>query len=89
MKKYVNARDVLPEKLIKEVQKYVKGQHIYIPQTERKKWGTDTGIREELKKRNEKIFSLYNGGKSISQLADMYHLSEERVRGIIFERYTD
>lgn len=89
MKKYINARDILPESLIKEVQKYVKGRHIYIPQNERKRWGTDTGLREEIIKRNEEIFCLYNGGKNLSELANVYNLSEERIRGIIYERKTN
>lgn len=89
MKKYINARDVLPDNLIKEIQKYVKGQHIYIPQDGRKKWGSETGLREEMKKRNEEIFRLYSGGKNIASLAKMFHLSEERIRGIIYEKQTE
>jgi hypothetical protein len=48
MKKYVNAKQILPESLIQEIQKYVKGQHIYIPQTDRQEWGTSTGVRENM-----------------------------------------
>jgi Mor family transcriptional regulator len=89
MKKYVNARDVLPEELVKEIQKYVKGQHIYIPQTERQSWGTATGIRKELEARNTEIVRQYYGGTTIAQLAQTFHLSEERIRSIIYERDTD
>jgi Mor family transcriptional regulator len=89
MEKYVNAREVLPESLIKEIQKYVKGQHLYIPQTKRESWGTSTGIREELIQRNEKIYKLYNGGITTIELADMFSLSEERIRNIIFEMNRD
>lgn len=86
MKKYVNAREVLPESLIKEIQKYVKGQHIYIPQTERQTWGASTGIRKELEQRNEEIVRRYESGVSIAQLAQLFNLSEDRVRGIIYDR---
>jgi Mor family transcriptional regulator len=86
MKKYVNAREILPESLIKEIQKYVKGQHVYIPQTERDNWGTSTGIRDEMDQRNEEIFRRFYGGLTIPTLAEMYNLSEERIRGIIYER---
>lgn len=86
MTKYTNARDVLPKELIEEIQKYVKGQHIYIPQNERKEWGTKTGAKEELYKRNKEIFRLYCGGKSFSELADLFHLSVERIKGIVYER---
>lgn len=88
MKKYVNAREVLPENLIKEIQKYVKGKHIYIPQTERQTWGESTGIRKELEQRNEEIVRRYESGVGISQLAQLFNLSEDRVRGIIYERQT-
>lgn len=86
MKKYVNAKEILPASLIQEIQKYVKGKHIYIPQTERQEWGASTGIREDMEKRNSEIYRSYYGGMSISQLAETYSLSEERIRGIIYER---
>lgn len=89
MKKYMNAREVLPEELVKEIQKYVKGKHIYIPQTERKKWGSATGIRADMQERNEEISRKYYGGSSIVELAKYYMLSEERIRGIIYERQRD
>lgn len=88
MKKYVNAREVLPEALIMEIQKYVKGQHLYIPQTERQTWGQSTGIREEMEERNAEIFRRYKSGVSIWQLAEQFNLSEDRVRGIIYDRQT-
>lgn len=88
MKKYVNAREILPEALIKEIQKYVKGQHLYIPQTERQTWGHSTGIREEMEERNAEIFRRYKSGVSIRQLAEQFSLSEDRVRGIIYDRQT-
>lgn len=82
----MNAREVLPEELVKEIQKYVKGKHIYIPQTERQKWGSATGIRVDMEQRNEEISQKYYGGASIVDLAEYYMLSEERIRGIIYER---
>jgi len=88
VKKYVNAREVLPEALIKEIQKYVKGQHLYIPQTERQTWGQSTGIREEMEERNAEIFRRYKSGVSMRQLAEQFSLSEDRVRGIIYDRQT-
>ncbi|TMV43814.1 hypothetical protein FE783_34160 [Paenibacillus mesophilus] len=89
MGKYVNAKDVLPENLIKEIQKYVKGQHIYIPQTERQNWGTSTGIRNEMEQRNEEISRQYHGGLTIAELTKLYNLSEERIRSIIYDRLSD
>ncbi len=52
-KKYVNAKDVLPEHLIQEIQKFVQGQHVYIPQVSRKPRGILSGIRVELDQRND------------------------------------
>ena len=89
MKKYVNAKQILPESLIQEIQKYVKGQHIYIPQTDRQEWGTSTGVRENMEQRNTEICRSYYGGISISQLAETYNISEERIRGIIYEKQRD
>lgn len=86
MKKYINAKEILPTELIQEIQKYVRGKHIYIPQTEREDWGTSTGIRGELEQRNEEIFRKYNEGYQLDELAEMFHLSEERIRGIIYDR---
>jgi Mor family transcriptional regulator len=82
----MNAKDILPEELIREIQKYVRGKPIYIPQTERQDWGTSTGIREELRERNEEIVLKYKAGLSVEQLAEQFHLSEERVRRIIYDR---
>ncbi|UVI29301.1 CD3324 family protein [Paenibacillus spongiae] len=86
MKKYVNARDVLPKALIEEIQKYVKGQHLYIPQSGRQSWGASTGIQDEFQQRNAEIRRKHSGGVPIRQLAVMFNLSEERIRGIIYER---
>jgi len=88
MKKYVNAREVLPDALIKEIQKYVKGQHIYIPQTERQNWGASTGIRDEMELRNEEICQQYHGGLSFAELSEKFNLSEDRIRGIIYGKRT-
>jgi hypothetical protein len=45
--KYVNANNILPEKLIMEIQKYIQGETIYIPMQEGtyRKWGTLSGGR--------------------------------------------
>jgi len=89
MKRYKNAHDVLPEDLVREIQKYVKGTHLYIPQTERKGWGENNSTREEIEQRNKEIYQKYMDGISITELATGYHLSEERIRGILYEVQTD
>ncbi|MDF2722724.1 MAG: hypothetical protein K0Q59_2399 [Paenibacillus sp.] len=89
MRKYKNARDVLPESLIREIQKYVRGEHLYIPQTERSGWGEKSGLKDELERRNKEIFQQYMDGIPIAELAEMHHLSEERVRGILYEKHSE
>jgi hypothetical protein len=56
MSKYKNARDVLPESLIREIQKYVRGEHLYIPQTERTGWGKKSGTRADAEIRRFTVF---------------------------------
>lgn len=84
-KTYLNAKQILPPELVREIQKYVRGKHIYIPQTDREDWGASTGIREELEQRNEDIFRKYNEGYTFEELAEQFHLSAERIRGIVYD----
>ncbi|MFC5529013.1 CD3324 family protein [Cohnella yongneupensis] len=84
MGKYKNAKDILPQSLVEEIQKYIQGGHLYIPQTQRKAWGTKTGIREELKERNALIVNSFQLGATVTELALRFCLSEERIRGIIY-----
>jgi Mor family transcriptional regulator len=83
-KKFVNANELLPTNLVKEIQKYVNGAYLYIPKIDRNTWGTKTGIREELQQRNKLIVSSFNKGMHISSLAEEFCLSEERIRAIVY-----
>lgn len=84
---YKNACDVLPEELIKEIQKYADGQLIYIPRKNVKtfSWGEKSGARRRLAERNKMIVEHYYSGKTIKELSNMYYLSEKRIQGIIYE----
>lgn len=55
--KYINASKVLPEQLIKEIQKYVQGETLYIPKEETtyRNWGSLSGGRQLLDQRNAAI----------------------------------
>ncbi|WP_274364107.1 CD3324 family protein [Paenibacillus thermotolerans] len=86
MSKYVNANKVLPEKLVREIQKYIQGTHIYIPNAERKLWGSESGLREELEQRNVEIIMQFRNGFDISKLSEMYCLSEERIKAIVYRK---
>jgi len=84
--KYINASDVLPEDLLKEVQKYAAGQALYFPKdSEKKKWGEESGSREFFRERNEGIRLKYLQKMSIQHLADEYNLSAETIRKIVFK----
>lgn len=83
---YLNANEVLPEELIKEIQQYIQGSQIYIPRTNGEKlgWGVKNGTRIMLKERNQSIRLLKKKGKSIDELADQFALSLETVRKIVY-----
>lgn len=82
--KYINAAEVLPEELLKEILNYVDGELLYIPASGKKqKWGENSGSREYYKKRNIEIKSQYINGTSITELANIYCLSYDSVRKIV------
>lgn len=89
MRKYENARDILPPELVKEIQKYVEGIQIYIPRTSRDAWGSQNGTKEEIQKRNSEISRRYRSGVGIEQLSEDFCLSEERVRMIIYTKESE
>lgn len=83
---YKNARDILPAELIEEIQKYVQGEQLYIPQKEnvRAKWGKKSGARKAITFRNREIVNKYREGNSIEELAELFCLSDESIRKIIY-----
>lgn len=82
--KYKNAKDVLPEHLLSEIQKYIDGDLVYIPKSqERAKWGSQTGLREEINNRNIEIIQMYESGKSKEDIATEYFLSTESIKKIL------
>ncbi|HHW10703.1 MAG TPA: hypothetical protein GXX29_12095 [Firmicutes bacterium] len=86
--RYSNAKEVLPAHLLREVQKHVEGVLLYIPSADehRRPWGSLTGLRQELKTRNEAIREEYRRGAGLEFLAEKYHLSYDTVRKIIRPR---
>jgi Mor family transcriptional regulator len=82
---YRRARDVLPEDLLTEVQKYAQGEMLYIPNgKQRKKWGEDSGARNFYRIRNDEIREKFSLKVPIERLADEYCLSEDMIRKILF-----
>ena len=83
---YKNGKDVLPAALLKELQKYIQGEIIYIPKDDnvRKAWGENNGTRKLLRMRNMEIYKLYKAGTTITTLTESYNLSDDSIRKIIF-----
>lgn len=84
--KYVNAKAILPDALLKELQDYIQGGYIYVPASrkQRKRWGELSGYRIELHQRNCKILQEYSNGFTIEYLANKYCLSVYTIRKIIY-----
>ena len=83
--KYRKASDILPDELLREVQKYASGEAIYIPKyKERKKWGAGSGARNFYEKRNKEICDKFSDGMSMEKLSEEYCLALETIRKIIY-----
>lgn len=83
--KYENAKEILPEALLKEVQKYAGGKLLYIPvENEAKNWGEVSGYRQKLLKRNVMICNRYKSGVTLSELAEEYFLSMDSIKKIVY-----
>lgn len=83
--KYKNAKNILPEELLQQIQQYIQGDVIYIPigYNEKIPWGQKNGAREAIYTRNKSIFKLYKQGYSIDEIVSIYNLSESSIRKII------
>ncbi len=70
--RYIKAEDVLPFEILELVQQYIDGELLYIPKckTRHNAWGSLSGAKEFLLKRNELIYSDYQNGFSIKSLSE-------------------
>lgn len=83
--KYVNAAEILPERLLQELQTYSGGNILYIPKAGTKAdWGTESGSKSFYQERNQKIKALYRNGNSVDELALQYGLSNSTIKRIIY-----
>ena len=87
---YKKGIEILPTELIKQIQKYVDGEFVYIPRIseKRKKWGENTNSQEALEKRNVEIYIKYKSGISVKQLSEEYYISPQGIYKII-SKYKD
>jgi len=84
--KYKNAYDILPDELLRELQKYISGESLYIPlDKQRRKWGDVSGARKFFAQRNEEIRYKFSHKVSIDELAEEYFLSTETIRKIVYK----
>ena len=85
--KYENAADILPEDLLKRVQKFAAGKLIYVPETIGKRsWGETSGYKRYLAARNQEIKEKFLFGFTVEKLADEYSLSVESIKKIVYSK---
>ncbi|HIZ55837.1 MAG TPA: hypothetical protein H9671_06490 [Firmicutes bacterium] len=83
--KYKNAQDILPDKLLKELQQYVSGETLYVPNAQTKKgWGTVSGSRRYYQERNDRIIKKFKSGSIVEDLAEEFNLSVDSIRKIVY-----
>ncbi|MDE6567364.1 MAG: hypothetical protein K2K70_06500 [Lachnospiraceae bacterium] len=83
--KYINAAEILPEQLLKELQTYIDGGVIYIPKASAKEeWGATSGARTFYQERNKEIQKLFQEGYSINELVEQYGLAYSTIKKIIY-----
>ena len=83
--KYINAAEILPEKLLKELQAYIEGDVLYIPKASAKKeWGAANGSRTFYQERNREIKRLLKEGYSVDALSKQYGLAHSTIRRIVY-----
>ena len=84
---YKKGVEVLPARLLKEIQEYVEGSLVYIPKRSSKAgWGYVSGAREAIDQRNRKILNLFEQGETIEALSDRFHLGDDTIRKIVYRK---
>lgn len=82
--KYENADHIFPKELLQEIRQYMPEGYVYIsPQNGRKEWGSVSGQKEELGKRNAQIYEEYQSGKSVAMISKERYLSKASVYRIV------
>ena len=85
--KYRNAQDIFPENLLRQIQKYVSGETVYIPAgSVKKSWGESSGYQQFIRERNAEMRAAFSQGQSIGELMEKYALSYDSVKRIVYSR---
>ena len=83
--KYINAAEILPEQLLKELQTYIDGRVLYIPKaSDKKEWGAASGARTFYQERNKEIQKRFKEGDPIDKLMEEYGLAYSTIKKIIY-----
>lgn len=83
--KYINAAEILPQKLLMEVQAYVSGEILYVPKSSTKKhWGEVNGAKAYYENRNQHIKEQFKNGEAIDLIASQYGLALDTIKKIIY-----
>ena len=84
---YLNAAEVLPQKLLMEIQKHIDGELLYIPNASgHKKWGEKSGSKAYFDTRNQQIKLQYRSGKAIELISQEFGLAFDTVRKIVYKK---
>ena len=82
--KYENADNIFPKELLRKMRQYMPEGYVYIsPKGGRKEWGSISGQKEELVKRNAQIYEEYQSGKSIAMISKERYLSKGSIYRIV------
>ncbi len=82
---YKNAVSIFPADLLEAIQQYIDGEYIYIPRKAEniKRWGEVKNSRQYIQERNETIFSQYQDGISVEDIASCNYLSPKTIYKIL------
>lgn len=86
--KYLNAKTILPQAVLEQLQQYAEGELLYIPKRpqNRKRWGEVQGSKGQTAERNRAIRDAFSQGSAFCELAERYCLAEETVKKIIYRK---
>ena len=85
--KYKNAAEILPPGLLRDVQRYIEGELLYIPRSDAKQeWGAVSGSKKFYLERNSQSRELFRGGRSVEELARKFGLSGSTIKKIIYQK---
>ena len=82
--KYENADNIFPKELLRKMRQYMPEGYVYMsPKGGRKEWGSVSGQKEELEKRNAQIYEEYQLGKSVAMISKERYLSKGSIYRIV------